>query len=312
MIFIEGVGQVCFIPLDGGEIIKVYTSRFDRCFKCIFLNPSNKDLLSIQIREVTGISINRFIYSNVERNSNNINVKKKILDTLIESKYYSINIEVNARKLDYVNPRNTSYNCDTYSNDTKVRGVYSEDKDIIQINYSYGLDYNEPLRVYTICDKNGNQYVKNFIIYEINMDYIMDYWYNRNKQEVNIDMIKKYKYFIMLNLRYKDLEELIEITQDERIVKYMEELKKVNSNPKYRKYISEEEDELFIRKSLINQGRKIGRQYGVKIGEKRGFSKGELKKQFEIAKNSLKAKLDINTISEITGLSINQIKSITL
>ena len=84
----------------------------------------------------------------------------------------------------------------------------------------------------------------------------------------------------------------------------MEELKKVNSNPKYRKFISEEEDELFIKNSLIQQGRRIG--------EKRGFSKGELKKQFEIAKNSLKAKLDINTISEITGLSINQIKSITL
>ena len=298
--------------MDGGEIIKVYTSRFDRCFKCIFLNPSNKDLLLLQIKEATGISIKDFNYSNVERNSNNIYVKRKILDTLIDNDFYSINIEVNGKNLDYVKPRNTSYNCDTYSNDTKVRGIYSEDKDIIQINYSYGLKYNEPLRVYTISDENNNQYVKNFKIYEINMDYIMDYWYNRNKQEVNINMIKKYKYFIMLDLKYDDLEELIEITKDERIVKYMEELKKVNSNPKYRSLISEEEDELFIKNSLIQQGRRIGEEYGEKRGEKRGFAKGELKKQFEIAKNLLKEKVDSSIISKTTGLTINQIKSITL
>ena len=266
----------------------------------------------LQIKEAIGISINDFNYSNVERNSNNIYVKRKILDTLIDNDFYSINIEVNGRNLDFVKPRNTSFNCDVYSNDTKIRGVYDEKKSIIQINYSYGLKYNEPLRVYTISDKNNNQYVKNFKIYEINMDYIMDYWYNRNKQEVNIDMIKKYKYFIMLDLKYDDLEELIEITQDERIVKYMEELKKVNSNPKYRSFISEEEDELFIKNSLIQQGRRIGEEYGEKRGEKRGFAKGELKKQFEIAKNLLKDKMSIDSISKYTGLSINQIKSITL
>ena len=186
---------------------------------------------------------------------------------MIENEVYSINIEVNAKNLDYVKPRNTSYNCDVYSNDTKIRGVYDEKKSIIQINYSYGLKYNEPIRVYTISDENNNKYVKNFKIYEVNMDCIMDYWYNRNKQQVNINMIKKYKYFIMLNLKYDELKELIEITKDERIVKYMEELKKVNSNPKYRRFISEEEDELFIKNSLIQQGRKIGEKRGEKRGQ---------------------------------------------
>ena len=104
----------------------------------------------------------------------------------------------------------------------------------------------------------------------------------------------------MLNLRYKDLEELIEITQDERLVKYMEELKKVNSNPKYRKFISEEEDELFIKNSLIQQG------------EKRGLNKGKYLEKLEIAKNLLRDKISIDSISKYTGLSISQIKSITL
>ena len=114
------------------------------------------DLLLLQIFEVTGIKIDILNYSNVERNSDNIFTKRKTLDCLIDTELYSFNIEVNAKNAEYVKPRNTSYNCDVYSNDTKIRGVYDEKKDIIQINYSYGLKYNEPIRVYTISDKYNN------------------------------------------------------------------------------------------------------------------------------------------------------------
>ena len=84
----------------------------------------------------------------------------------------------------------------------------------------------------------------------------------------------------------------------------MEELKKVNSNPKYRSLISEEEDELFIKNSLIQQGEKRG--------EKRGLNKGKYLEKLEIAKKLLKEKVDSSIISKTTGLTINQIKSITL
>ena len=122
------------------------------------------------------------------------------------------------------------------------------------------------------------------------MHYIMNFWYNRNKQESYFDYIYKYRYFIMLNLDYDGLNELIEMTNDERIVKYMEELMRVNSNPKFRRFISEEEDQQFIKNSLIVQG------------EERG--------KIEIVKNSLKANLSLDTISQITGLSINEINKI--
>lgn len=274
--------------------MKIYTSKYDRCFKCIHLNPSNQDLLLLQIYQVTGIKLNMINYSNVERNSDNIFVKRKTLDCLIDSELYSFNIEVNAKDEEYVKPRNTSYNCDVYSNDTKIRGVYDEKKDIIQINYSYGLKYNEAVRVYTISDESNNQYVKNFKIYEINMDYIMNFWYNRNKQQSNFEYIYKYRYFIMLNLKYDELNELIKMANDERIVKYMKELMRVNSNPKFRRFISEEEDQQFIKNSLIAQGEKLG--------ERRG--------KIDIAKKSLKANLSLDTISQITGLTFDEISKI--
>jgi len=132
--------------------------------------------------------------------------------------------------------------CDCYSNYTLVNNEYTEDKQIIQINYTYGIRSKVPIKKYKILStdrSDDNPFVENFIIYEVYMDYIMKFWYNKNKQEVNMEEnIIKYKYFIMMNLNLEELEELIKITDnDERIVKYMEELKKVNKIPEYRQYI---------------------------------------------------------------------------
>ena len=78
----------------------------------------------------------------------------------------------------------------------------------------------------------------------------------------------------------------------------MKELKKVNENTKFREYITEEQDKEFILNSVRNEGFEHGIEQGIE------------QRNFEIARNSLKRKLSVDTISAITGLSINQINSI--
>ena len=283
--------------------MKFYTCKNDKCFKCVFLNPDNQDLLSLIIRETTLNEYSDIKYCNIERNIN-MAIRRKYLDVLLNSNEAIIGIEVNGFNKKYVRPRNTSFICDCYSNYTLVNKEYTEDKNIIQINFSYGIKGNTPIRKYMIMDKDKKTFVKNFIIYEVNMDYCLQFWYNRNKQEVDkkeyLKNIIKYRYYIMLSLNLKELKELINLTKDERIVKYMEELKKVNSNPKFREYITEEQDKEFILNSVRNEG------------EARGEKKGALKTKFETAKNMLKEKISIEIISKVTGLSLSQIKSITL
>lgn len=293
---------------------KFYTCKNDKCFKCIFLNPLNEDLLRLIIKESIGITISKISYASIEKNSNNIKIKRKYLDVLLDAGSIMIGIEVNAKDELYIKPRNTSYQCDNYANDVKVRGVYDENKDIIQINFSYGLKDNKRLRIYTISDDENHQYVKNFKIYEINMDYYMNLWYNKSNEEVNIKIIK-YRYFIMLNLSLSDLDELIKITNgDERIVKYMNELKKVNDDPKYREYISEEDDIRFIKNSIKNEamreGLEEGRAKGIAQGMAEGMAEGIKLKQFEIAKELLRDNMSVSSVSKYTGLSINQINNI--
>ncbi len=108
----------------------------------------------------------------------------------------------------------------------------------------------------------------------------------------------------MLSLNLNELEELYEITKDERIRDFMKELEGVNTLPEFRQFITEEQDIQFI----MNTEREEGMAEGEKIDEKRGV----LKSKFEIARNMLREKFSIETISRITGLAINQIKNITL
>lgn len=285
--------------------MKFYTTRNDKCFKCVFLNPLNNDLLSIIINNVTGNNYQNIVQSNIEKNVN-ILVRRKYLDLLLDSNEATIGIEVNGFNRKYIRPRNTSFVCDCYSNYTLVNKEYTEEKQIIQINFSYGIKGNKAIRKYMIMDKYKKTYVKNFVIYEINMDYCLSFWYNKNKQQINykenLKNIIKYRYFIMQSLKLKELEELIDITQDEGIVKYMEELKKVNENPKFREYITEEQDKEFILNSVRREGQVEGRA--------QGRAEGKQIQKLEIARESLKHNLSVNTISAITGLSINQIKSL--
>ena len=84
----------------------------------------------------------------------------------------------------------------------------------------------------------------------------------------------------------------------------MKELESVNTLPEFRQFITEEQDNEFILNTV--------RYEGEKNGEIRGEKKGILKSKLETARNMLKDKVNINTISKYTGLTLSQIKNISL
>ena len=93
----------------------------------------------------------------------------------------------------YLHPRNMSYLCDVYSHDVLVWDEYNEDVMYIQINLSYGLKDDKLNRIYKMMDKDGKNYVNNFIIYKLNMDRYMKFWYNGDKRKINTEYkFKKY------------------------------------------------------------------------------------------------------------------------
>ena len=135
-------------------------------------------------------------------------------------------------------------------------------------------------------NEKGELYVKNFIIYEINMDYYDKIWYSKNEDE-----IKKNQYMIMLDL---DKKELKNMPKDKIVDKYITNVTIVNDDSEFQKYMSEEEDKKKIQNSLLSEAKE----------------EGISQEKVSIAKNMLNKNMSIEDISDITGLSIEEINKL--
>ena len=149
-----------------------------------------------------------------------------------------------------------------------------------------------------IMSENGKLFVKNFIIYEINMDYYNKLWYSKNEDE-----IKKNLYMIMLDLDKKELENM---PKDKIVDKYITNVTIVNDDPEFQKYMSEEEDKKKIQNSLLSEAKEEGISQGISQGYTSGINDG-IK---QTAKNLLSMNMPIEDISKATGLSIEEINKL--
>ena len=275
---------------------KFYTCKSDIAFKEIFGNVKNKNLLIWLLERILQVRIDKLKYLNVERNNNDLVTKRKRLDILVETNVGRINIEMNATNKDYLHPRNFCYLSNIYNKNTCISEDYNEDTLTIQINFTYGIkDDNKILRIYKVQDDEQKCYIKNFEIYEYNMDIIMNFWYS-----LDIEKVTKYSHLIMLDLGKNSLKELVKY--DGKVDEYMEKITKLNTDANFWEVFTPEEDERYIRNTIKRESEKKG--------EKIGTLKGKKIEKITIAKNMLAKNLDLNLIMDVTNLSKKEIMKI--
>ena len=292
-----------------------YTCRYDRAFKEVFMKKENKDLLIPLLESILDIKIKELTYLNLEKNSDNVRLKRKHFDLHIKTENENIQIEVNSQMRDYVRCRNVSYLFDTYSHDIMKGEEYDQNTLFVQINFSYGLGKNskyfdkddDNINLFMLKNRNGKALINNLKYYELNMDYFMNLWYSKDEK-----LIDKYKYIIMMDLEKEDLSILSK--KDKVVERYMSEVIKVNEEPEFREWISAEKDDLMIENSLKTQFRKEGleegRKEGLKIGIKEGKAEGAMEKAIETAKKLKENGVDIEIISKSTGLSKEEVEKL--
>ena len=274
---------------------KFYTCKSDRAFKEVFLKKNDSEPLQALLELILEIKIDYLEIKKTELLSGNVNIKDKRVDAVVYASNKKIDIEINSQDKDYVKPRNTAYICNMYQSHTLVGELYDEKTDIVLVNLTWGLGSKESKKTkYMIMSEDGKQYVKNFIIYEINMDYFDKLWYSKNEEE-----IKKNMYLIMLNLDKKELEAMPKDKRDKIVDKYITNVTIVNDNPEFQKYMSEEEDKKKIQNSLISEAKN------------EGISQGISEEKNNVAKNLLSMNMPIEDISKATGLSLEEIKNIS-
>ena len=278
-----------------------YTCKYDRSFKEIMLKETNRDILFKLLEQTLNVKINNVIEENIELNQGNVHIRRKNLDILLSTDIGIIGIEMNASPKDYLHTRNYAFHCDNYSHYTLKGKEYNEEEIIIQINFKYGLKQQEDYEKIKILEKyytqneEGRKYVKNSVIYEWNMDKIMELWYSNDEEK-----IEKYKYLIMLDL---DNEELKKISKKDRMVtKYMEEINKLNEDPMFREYMTKEQDD---EKKLNTEIHKA-----INLGIEQGMKQGKNEEKLDIAFNLKKSGFSFKDIAENTGLPIETIENL--
>ena len=299
---------------------KFYTCRTDRAFKEVFMRESNKDILIALLEVCLSVKIMDIEYLNLEDNVDNVYVRRKSYDLRLSTDIGRLLIEVNSNIYDYSRARQVSYLSNEYSHIVKSGEDYSEEDNVIQINFTYGfmkefrnkhkyLYDNKGLRIYRIMDDDRKEFVKNFKILEFNMDYYKNIWYNNDTKKIN-----KYKYIIMLDLQK---ESLMKLSKDKVVNKYMSEIIRVNKDPKFIEYMSYEEDQrkrlnTMLRKSKEEgeelgerRGEIRGRTLGMKEGRTLGITEGYKNANKENAYKMREEGIPISVIQRVTGINFN-------
>ena len=279
-----------------------YTCKYDKAFKEIMMKEENFNILKKVLETILKVSIQEIKLQPLNLNTGNIHIKGKEVDLLVITEQGKIEVEVNTYYNDYVRTRNFSYITSIYNNQVTVGEKYNEDMNIIQINLNYGVKDTEYKRVYKVRDETGKEYIKNFYIYEINMEKLKEIWYDKNELE-----IEKNKYLLMLDMEINDLKKLSE----DRVVKeHMEKIEKLNEDSIFINWITKEKDEQMIKNTQLYRATQEGINIGINQGIKQGVNQGMKKEKILIAKSMLQENMNLELIHKITGLSKEEIEKL--
>ena len=112
-----------------------------------------------------------------------------------------------------------------------------------------------------------------------------------------MEKVKEYKHLIMLDLEKDDLDKIS--NGDDFVEAYEDKVTDLNNQETFRSFMSYEEDQ-----ELIQNTEK-------EMAYEDGISQGIEQRNVEIAKNMLAKKMDISTVSELTGLDADTLEKLS-
>lgn len=186
--------------------------------------------------------------------------------------------------------------------------VSLSDKSVtIQININNFRSKNgQVIKRYTLKDDEGKEEDElGLIKYDIYLENIKERYYNNDK------LTKLEKYMLMLKLRKR--EELLEVSKgDKDMSEVYKKLDDLSKDKYYALLYDEEEKKAYENKCILEDAIENSYSSGYDSGKSEGYSSGlndgESKKSIEIVKNMLKKNMSIEDISDVTGLTIEEIK----
>ena len=294
------------------EKVKIIPMTYDKMFKSVLTSKEARGYLASIISDITGLPKNKIekdmIIKNSEYSINSISEKKKISDLVVEIKDSVINLEMNKYYYDGLIDRNHEYIAKIRESLVKEGETYSELKKIIQINFDNYNKYKPDDRViikFEMRDKEkGVEEGVGIESYHVILPNVKEKYYNEDNKDELVG-----KLVIMVEERYEELEKLIEkYTELRPVGKKMVE---ISRDEELQGIYDAEEHARKVRNSIMATELKKNFFEGLNKGMKKGIKEGIKSNKEEMTKNMLSKNFDKNIISEITGLSLEEIDNIS-
>ena len=292
------------VVLEEGKVVPLSN---DLVFKNVVKNVVNRDFLAKIIYLVTGIDYN-YLFKNmividadIPDKSVFVHHNEQDVVVTIDNKY--INVEMSNDKSK--NKRKNEITSHKYASSMYVKGSnYNESYIFYQIaieNYNIFKNSDLITEVGLTDLKNGEIETDEFRKFHVNLKNIPNKCYN--------ELSERERYFKLFLI--DDIGELDKISMGDDIMKkVVETVKSLSSDPIFMSELEKQQLDEYCSAMAIVDARKEGRQEGRQEGKQEGKVEGEKSKQIEIAKKSLNENIDIETISKITGLSIDEINKL--
>ena len=215
-------------------------------------------------------------FKEVFLNPNNSDLLKALLEFILKIKIDELEIKKTELLSGNVNIKDKRVDAIVHTGNKKIEiEINSQNKDYLHTRSTAYI-----CNIYQSNASVGDTYNEYTDIVQVNLTWGL----GRNNDEMKI-------YKIMLDLDKKELENM---PKDKIVDKYITNVTIVNDDPEFQKYMSEEEDKKKIQNSLLSEAKEEGISQGIE----------------QTAKNMLNKNMSIEDISEITGLSINEIKGL--
>ena len=236
---------------------RFYPLRYDKVFKNVFFR--NKDLFKWLLNRTlidTDYEINNFNFLNCVLTKDRMYIRSKIVDILTHDldNDYLYNIELNSVFDEEIIKINYLFQSAQLANIVHVSKNYSEVlKPVTQVNYNFNSilknkdSYFNRFTDINIKSKELYPFFKEII--NIDIDTYIDKRYNLNKDK---DFYEKYKHFLLIGMSKEDLLELE--GNDIMVKKIIDEVIKLNQDPNFYQFLTDEEDLEILRNSYYSKG----------------------------------------------------------
>ena len=284
------------------ETLEMIPLTFDVVFKGMF--ETNLDLLKDFLISVLKLKVDyettKIHLSNTELPKENVKEYQKRIDILVViNKKITVDIEVNRSKFEDSKERNTMYldKINTLILEVGDKKIKLKDTILCQLNLNViDKEYEEPDDVICLCSLKTNK------IYQNNKFIFLKYLVKFREIYYNEDIEKTRGEIWLAALTAENFTELNEmlshiLTDEERCRFVRRAIKMSKSKINLAEWEAEKLNELVrekARESAMNEG--------IKVGEE--------KKLKETIINMLKKDIPANTISEITGKTVEEITSL--